>query len=179
MKHLADLLTNRVNSQWYPSIYEDWRPKIIEDIEKSDGKERASGQQSPWDQWGPGQLKPQTWGPPGLPQGSWERARSTAPSPAKQGLSSTKRDLYAWSCWGEYGRSGKHTGAVCTHWDCGHWLGRVGQSQTLTWSIPSLFGEWGCVRPGTCFEWQAWTGGICQKEKEKKEALSGGWGILL
>ena len=36
-------------------------------------------------------------GPPmwGLPQDSWERAGLTAPSPAKQGLSSTVRDLVA------------------------------------------------------------------------------------
>ena len=44
VKHLADLLRNRVESQQYPSIYEDWSPKIVEDIEKSDGKERPSGQ---------------------------------------------------------------------------------------------------------------------------------------
>ena len=36
-------------------------------------------------------------GPPmrDLPQDSWERARLTAPSPAKQGLSNTVRDLVA------------------------------------------------------------------------------------
>ena len=39
VKHLADL-RNRVNSQWYSSIYEDRRPKI-EDIERSDGKKSA------------------------------------------------------------------------------------------------------------------------------------------
>ena len=39
-KHLADL-RNRVNSQWYSSIYEDWRPEIVEDIEKSDDKKSA------------------------------------------------------------------------------------------------------------------------------------------
>ena len=32
---------------------------------------------------------------PGLLQDSWERARLIAPSPAKQGLSSTERDLVA------------------------------------------------------------------------------------
>ena len=37
---LADL-RNRVNSQWYSSIYEDRRPKIVEDIEKSDSKKSA------------------------------------------------------------------------------------------------------------------------------------------
>ena len=35
-KCLADL-RNRVNSQQYSTIYEDWRPKI-EDIERSDGE---------------------------------------------------------------------------------------------------------------------------------------------
>ena len=39
VKHLADL-RNRVNSQWYYSIYEDQRPKI-EAIERSDGKKSA------------------------------------------------------------------------------------------------------------------------------------------
>ena len=39
VKHLADL-RNIVNSQWYSSIYEDWRPKI-EDIERSDGEKSA------------------------------------------------------------------------------------------------------------------------------------------
>ena len=40
VKHLADL-RNRVNSQQYSSLYEDQRPKIVEDIEKSDGKKSA------------------------------------------------------------------------------------------------------------------------------------------
>ena len=34
LEHLADLLRNRVNSQWNPSLYEVWRQKILEDIEK-------------------------------------------------------------------------------------------------------------------------------------------------
>ena len=40
VKCLADL-RNRVNSQWYSSIYEDRRPKFVEDIEKSDSKKSA------------------------------------------------------------------------------------------------------------------------------------------
>ena len=40
VKGLAEL-RNRVNSQWYSSIYEDWRPEIVEDIEKSDDKKSA------------------------------------------------------------------------------------------------------------------------------------------
>ena len=44
VKHLANLLRNKVNSQQYPSIYEDRRPKSIEDTEKPDGQGIASGQ---------------------------------------------------------------------------------------------------------------------------------------
>ena len=33
LEHLDDL-RNRVNSQLNPSLYEVWRPKIVEDIEK-------------------------------------------------------------------------------------------------------------------------------------------------
>ena len=40
VKCLTDL-RNRANGQWYSSIYEDWRPKIVEDIEKPDGRKRA------------------------------------------------------------------------------------------------------------------------------------------
>ena len=34
LEHLFDLLRNRVNSQLNPSLYEVWRQKIAEDIEK-------------------------------------------------------------------------------------------------------------------------------------------------
>ena len=43
LEHLADLLRNRVNSQQNPSLYEVWRPKIVEDIEKQ-REEIALGQ---------------------------------------------------------------------------------------------------------------------------------------
>ena len=42
VKCLADL-RNRANSQQYSSIYEDQRPKIVEDIEKSDGETMKPG----------------------------------------------------------------------------------------------------------------------------------------
>ena len=44
VKHLPDVLRNKANSQQYPSIYEDRKPKSIEDTEKTDGKGIASGQ---------------------------------------------------------------------------------------------------------------------------------------
>ena len=34
LEYLADRLRKRVNSQWNPSLYEVWRPKIVEVIEK-------------------------------------------------------------------------------------------------------------------------------------------------
>ena len=40
VKGLGDL-KNRANSQHYSRIYEDQRPKIVEDIEKSDSKKSA------------------------------------------------------------------------------------------------------------------------------------------
>ena len=52
MKHLPDLLRNKANSQQYPSVYEDRRPKSIEDTEKTDSKGIASGQKGAWDQCG-------------------------------------------------------------------------------------------------------------------------------
>ena len=35
VKHLPDILRNKANSQQYSSIYEDRRPKSIEDTEKT------------------------------------------------------------------------------------------------------------------------------------------------
>ena len=52
--HLAEIPTqsteNKVNSQQYPSVYEDRKPKSREDTEKTDGKGIALGQKGPWDQ---------------------------------------------------------------------------------------------------------------------------------
>ena len=50
MKHLPILLRNKANSQKQLSVYEDRRPKSIEDTEKTEGKGTASGQKGPWDQ---------------------------------------------------------------------------------------------------------------------------------
>ena len=52
VKHLVDPLRNKANSQQHPSVYENRRPKSIEDTEKTDGKGTASGQKGPWDQPG-------------------------------------------------------------------------------------------------------------------------------
>ena len=79
-----------------PSVYEDRRRKSTKDTEKTDGKGTASGQKGPWDQCrDPGNCNPGPVQELGLPQDSWERAGLMSPSPAKQGLSSTKRDLVA------------------------------------------------------------------------------------
>ena len=47
VKHLLSLLRNKANNQQYPSIYEDRRPKSIEDTENTDSKGIASGQKVP------------------------------------------------------------------------------------------------------------------------------------
>ena len=52
VKHLVNLLSNKENSQQYPSVYEDRRPKSIEDPEKTDGKGMVIRQNVPWDQHG-------------------------------------------------------------------------------------------------------------------------------
>ena len=72
VKHLADL-RNRANSQWYSSIYEDWRPKmrtlkdLMERIVHKDNKvprTRAGTRVAE----APARAQ-------GLLQDSWERAR--------------------------------------------------------------------------------------------------------
>ena len=47
VKHLANLLRNRVKSQQYPSINEVWRPKIVGEIEKSDEQVEAVNTRTP------------------------------------------------------------------------------------------------------------------------------------
>ena len=92
----TDLLRNKANSQQHPSIYEDRRPKTIEDTEK---KQMVRGLLQ--DKKVPGtSVGTRATAAPvlcllGLLQDSWERARLMAPFPAKQGLSSTERDLVA------------------------------------------------------------------------------------
>ena len=59
VKHLVDLLRNEVNSQQYPSIYEDRRPKSTEDTEKTDKQVEAVNTRIP-----PGRGNPPTKEPP-------------------------------------------------------------------------------------------------------------------
>ena len=99
VKHLPDLLRNKENSQQYPSIYEDRRPKSIEDTKKKKKNQTVRGllKYKKVPETSAGTRATADPGPRllGLPQDSWERARLTAPSPAKQGLSNTMRDLVA------------------------------------------------------------------------------------
>ena len=99
VKHLADLLRSKAKSQQYPSIYEDRRPKSIEDTERT-VRGLLQDNMVPGTSAGtrvtiaPG-LAPARSASGLLGQDSWERAGLMAPSPAKQGLSSTERDLVA------------------------------------------------------------------------------------
>ena len=100
VKHLADLLRDKASSQQYSSIYEDRRTKSIEDTEKKDSKGVASGQKGPWDQCGDqGDCSPRPTGHSAglLGESQINSSINSAPSPAKQGLSSTKRDQCIWA----------------------------------------------------------------------------------
>ena len=95
MKHLADLLRNRVNSQQYPSIYEDWRPKIVEDTEKSEVRRVLQDNKVLGSSLGtrvaaaPGPAP--TWSVTGF----LGESRVNGSLPCQSRLSSTRRDLVA------------------------------------------------------------------------------------
>ena len=90
MKHLANLLRNKAISQQNPSIYEDKRPKSVEDTEKT---VRGLLQ----DNKVPGTNATVAPGlePAGLATELLGQSRLMAPSPAKQGLSTTERHQVA------------------------------------------------------------------------------------
>ena len=95
VKHLPNLWRNKANSLKHPSIYEDRRPKSTEDTEKTEGKGIASGQKGPWDQQGDqGSCSPRLT-PAGPAVGLLGESQVNGSLPAKQGLSSTERDLVA------------------------------------------------------------------------------------
>ena len=59
VKHRADLLRNKANSQQHPSDYEDRRSENIEDTEKADGRDCFRTKRSLGPAQGPGRLQPQ------------------------------------------------------------------------------------------------------------------------
>ena len=144
VKHLPNLLRNKVNSQKHPSVYEYRRPKSTEDTEKTEGKGIASGQKGPWDQHGDMDAAPGL-PQPGLPQDSRERAGVTAPSPAKQDLSNTVRDLVASS------RREGNKDEVVNPQRGGSWLGRV-----ESWAV------WGHDPDSP---WYSWRSGLCERDR--------------
>ena len=95
VKHLAVLLRKEANSQQYPSVYENRRPKSIEDTEKTDNKGIASGQKGPWEQrreQGNCSPRPALAGPA---TGLLKESQLNGSLPCQTGLSNTKRDLVA------------------------------------------------------------------------------------
>ena len=92
VEQLTNLLKNRVNSQWNPSVHGRLEAKTIENIEKQTIRRLY------WDNKVPGtRAGTRAAAAPSLvPQDPWMRAKSTAPSPAKQGgQSGTMMDLDA------------------------------------------------------------------------------------
>ena len=81
-EHLADLLRNRVNSQWNPSLYEVWRPKIVEGIDKQMVKRLHCDAKVPGISTG---IQVAVALGLCLPQDTWRRVRSPAPSLTRAG----------------------------------------------------------------------------------------------
>ena len=95
VKHLPNLLRNKANSQKHSSFYEDRRPKVQRTLRKQKVRGLLKDKKVPGTSRGDqGGCSPRP-APDGLLQDSWEKAELMAPSPAKQGFSSTKRDLVA------------------------------------------------------------------------------------
>ena len=95
VKHLPTLLRNKANSHKQPSVYEDRDQKVQRTLRKQ--KVRGLLQDKKVPGTNAGTRAAAAPGPPmqGLQQDSWQRAGLMAPSPAKQGLSNTVRDLVA------------------------------------------------------------------------------------
>ena len=109
----------------------------------------------------------------GLPQHSWERARLTALSPAKQGLSRTERDLVAWSH-----REGNKDNVV---------------NPRRLWAPAGESWSWAVSDPNPDSPQSSWRGGLCERTcpslyrvaglsrrifSKRKRPLGGLWGIL-
>ena len=95
VKHLPTPLRNKVNSQKQPSVYEDRRPKSTEDTEKIEVRGLLQDKKVPGTRAGIRAAAAPGLPLPGLPQDSWERAWLMAPSPVKNRLSNTLRNLVA------------------------------------------------------------------------------------
>ena len=140
MKHLPNLLRNKANSQQYPSIYEDRRPKSIEDTVKTHGKGIASGQKCPWDHLrDQGNCSPRS-APAGPAAGLLEERRVNGSLPCQTRLEQHCERPGCLKLQGrELGRSGKPTETMGAGWG----ELRVGPCGTLTWTVPCIAGEVG------------------------------------
>ena len=117
VKYLPDLLRNKANSQQYPSVYEDRRPKTIEDTEKTDSKGIASGQKGPWDQRGEqGECSPRPV-PPGPATGLLGESGAKGSLPCQTRFEQHQETPGCLKLQGgEEGRSGKPTETVGVSW---------------------------------------------------------------
>ena len=150
-----------MNSQWNPSLYEVWRQKIVEDIEKQTVRRLQSpGERSLGSVQGPRLLWPLVRC---LLQDTGRRVRSLAPSPTRAGRAAWHQEGPAcWkSLWGlemnwETHRGGIHPVGLWTpvkslpeKLGCQVTPGegrRVGLCWTLTWIVSRLVRKLGCVK---------------------------------
>ena len=105
LEHLANLMKDRVNSQRNPSLYEVWKPKIPEDIEKQTVRTLH------WDSKVPGicaGTKAAVAPARCLPQDMGKRVRSPAPFPTRAGRAAQHQE--GPGCW-------KSLGGIETKWE--------------------------------------------------------------
>ena len=98
LEHLPDLLRNRVNIQQNPSLYEVWRPKIVEGIDKQMVKRLHCDAKVPGISTG---IQVAVALGLCLPQDTWRRVRSPAPSPTRTGRAAQHQE--GLGCWKSLG----------------------------------------------------------------------------
>ena len=133
VKHLSYLLRSRVNSQWYPSIYEDWRPKTVETLKNQRVRRVLQDNQVPRTRAGTREAVGQGPARAGSFAGLLGKSQVNGSLPCQTRCEQHQEGPKHLKSQG--GQNCKHTGVVCTHRDCGwpQWLCYCGSGgRTLT-----------------------------------------------
>ena len=126
--HLADILKNRMNSQWNPSFYEVWKPITVKEVEKQMVRKlrwdsKVSGTWAGTKAAGVQDLAPGSVAAPGaLEESQISDCNSATPSPTRAGKAARHQKTPGYF---------KLLGRIKMQWEmhicgaprCGHWLG--------------------------------------------------------
>ena len=142
LEHLADLLRKRLNGLQNPILYEVWRPKIVEDIEKQMVRTLC------WDSKVPEICTgTQAAVAPCLPQDTARRVRLPAPSPTTAERAAQYQE--GSGCW-------KLLGIIERKWE----THKGGLDPLVLWtlgrSLPEKLGSWTTLGEGRSV-------GLCEK----------------